>query len=331
MSAGTETRSRRSLLVGMLGGVAASTALAPDRAEAGSGPPPVKLGQSNSASSLTSISSSTTAFKGNSTGATGLLGQTSSGSGFGVNGINTGSSGNRIGVRGSAATNGIGVYGIAPRGVFGDASAPNGTGVVAQNSKTTGSGAGLRAFAFAPQADAVSAENSADGGSGRAIHATSSTDTTVRVENVAGDPSAVGLVVSSTGSGVESKGRLGLFGQTDTTNTGFSAGVRGVADKPNHRGGSFLNSDATGFALEAEGGVKVAGAAGKATIGAGEDSTTVTPGAPVRTSSIVLATLQSDPGGGETLARVVVGATNFTIHLTGDATTQCTVGWMILN
>jgi hypothetical protein len=57
----------------------------------------------------------------------------------------------------------------------------------------------------------------------------------------------------------------------------------------------------------------------------------VTPAIPFRSNSFVVATLQSDPGSGRTVARVVVGAASFTIHLTGNASADCTVGWIMAN
>jgi hypothetical protein len=45
----------------------------------------------------------------------------------------------------------------------------------------------------------------------------------------------------------------------------------------------------------------------------------------------VVATLQSDPGGGRLLSRVDVGTNNFTIRLTGNTTQACTVGWILVN
>jgi len=95
-------------------------------------------------------------------------------------------------------------------------------------------------------------------------------------------------------------------------------------------GGSFQNLNAEGTSLEVTGGLSFTGASGKATISNGADSVTVNPDAPVRNSSIVLATLQ---GGdvGVAVERVDVGANTFTIHLTGNAGAQCVVGWLILN
>ena len=109
-------------------------------------------------------------------------------------------------------------------------------------------------------------------------------------------------------------------------------GVRGFAASDDHIAVSGTHSGA-GFALETIGGIST-NSAGKATIASGSSSVTVSPTqAPVSANTLVLATLQSDPGAAQTVSRVDVndGSDNFTIRLTGNATQSCTVGWVILN
>ena len=116
-----EVRSRRGLFAAALGGLGALVAdrlIRPDATDAANGDT-VKVGQAKSGSALTSISSSSSGFKGKSTGTglSGVIGESTSGTGFGVNGFNNASGG--TGVRGGGGSNGIGVYGIGPRGVVG--------------------------------------------------------------------------------------------------------------------------------------------------------------------------------------------------------------------
>lgn len=354
-AAGQEVRSRRALLAGSIGGLAALALDAfgrPRITEAANGDT-VKVGQGRTGSATTSItSSSITAFLGvSSTGGAravrglasatsgdgmGVHGESKSGAGAGVNGFNAATSGVPVGVRGVSTGPGIGVYGFAGRGVLGEASTAGGSGVVAKNTASTGSGRALTALAFSPSAEAIYAENSGDNGSGHAIHATSSTLTTVLVDNVSADPTAVGLAVTAPDIGVETSGRIGVLGEVRTTTNavGTRSGVRGVADDPNHFGGSFANLNTQGFGLQVTAGLKLVGAAGKATIASGSNQVTVSPPAPIRNTTLVLATLQSNPGAGRTVARVEVSGsavTTFTIFLTGNTTQQCEVGWIILN
>lgn len=226
MATETESRPRRGLLAGAIGVAGAA---------------------------LKQVTSSSSAFKGKSTGSsgTGLIGETSGSTGFGVNGFNTASSGTPVGVRGAASGSGIGVFGIAARGVVGESGSPTGIGVVGKSTATTG--------------------------------------------------------------------------------TGSATGVSGEADGVKHFGGHFQNRNNNGFALRVQGGLRLEGAGGVAHIAAGANSVVVTPPIPFRSTSFVVATLQSDPGGGRTVARVVIGVSSFTILLTGKAAADCTVGWMMAN
>jgi hypothetical protein len=368
-----ESRTRRALLAGAFGGVTAVALAAfgrPYQAEAANGDT-VKVGQARSGSSLTSITSSASGFKGKSTssGGSGIIGESTSNSGFGVNGINLATGGTPIGVRGAVNPgNGIGVHGNGPRGVMGETSAPAGVGVVARNNATTGTGSGLRAFASAPGQIAAYVENSAtsDNGTGFAIHAMSTTRTAVKVENVSGtsgtghaihalsnlshavfgenlataaaSPRSSGVFGKGQEFGVEGHGgRIGVFGHIDNESPPIpnsrKSGVRGSAADPNNFGGSFGHSDPEGFGLHAQGGLKFESAAGTTSFTNAQSSKTVTPSVPLGSESIVVATFQSDPGGGVTISRVVVQplSNNFQIVLSGTPSQNCTVGWIVVN
>jgi hypothetical protein len=333
-----EVRSRRGLLAAALGGLGALVAesvVRPRQADAANGDT-VKVGQARSGSALTSITSSASGFKGKSTGAglSGVIGESTSGSGFGVNGINTASSGTPIGVRGAAGTGGIGVYGNGPRGVMGESLGAGGFGVVGKSSATTGAGNGVRALALAPGAEAIYAENSAAGGSGHAINAIASTDTVVKVENVSGSAvTNVGVFSKAINQGVWGVGKEGVYGETGATDSSVSAvGVKGEANAVNHFGGHFRNINNGGFALRVQGGLRLEGAGGLANIAAGQSSVTVTPSIPFRSGSFVVATLQSSAAGTLAVARVAMGVSSFTIHLTAAAPAGgVAVGWIMAN
>lgn len=332
-----EVRSRRDLIAAALGGAGALALGAlgrPGIAEGANGDA-VKVGQAKSGSSLTTITSSSSGFKGKGTGAgsSGIIGKSTSATGFGVNGFNNTSGG--TGVRGGAGTNGIGVYGIGPRGVVGESTGPGGFGVVAKNSSTTGTGNGLRALALAPGAEAIYAENSAPGGAGHAINAISSTDTVVKVENVSGSSvTNVGLLSKAINQGLWGIGKEGVYGETGFTAPSVSdaTGVKGEANATNHFGGHFRNINTNGFALRVQGGLRLEGAGGVANIAAGASSVVVTPAIPFRSGSFVVATLQSTTAGTLAVARVAMGVSSFTIHLTGVAPAGgVSVGWIMAN
>jgi hypothetical protein len=333
----TELRTRRGVLAGALGAVGALVvgALArPGEAEGANGDT-VKVGQAKSGSSLTSITSSSSGFKGKSTGSglSGIIGESTSGTGFGVNGVNSATNG--VGVRGAGGSGGIGVYGNGPRGVVGESNGAGGYGVVAKSTSTSGAGNGLRALAFAGGAEAIYAENSAQGGAGHAINAISATDTVVKVENVSGlTATNVGVFAKAGNQGVWGVGKEAIFGDCGGTDPSVSdaVGVKGVAQATNHFGGHFRNYNNNGFALKVQGGLRLEGAGGRANIAAGGSSVTVTPTIPFRSTSFVVATLQSTVAGTVAVARVAMGVSSFTIHLTANAPAGgVTVGWIMVN
>ncbi len=212
---------------------------------------------------------------------------------------------------GGSGSNGIGVYGIGPRGVVGESTGPGGFGVVAKSTATTGTGNGLRALAFAAGAEAIYAENSANGGAGHAINAISSTDMAVKIENVSGlTATNVGVFSKAINQGVWGIGKEGVYGETGATDPSVTnaVGVKGEANAVNHFGGHFRNFNNNGFALRVQGGLRLEGAGGMANIAAGASSVVVTPTIPFRSTSFVVATLQSSTAGTLAVARVAMGA-----------------------
>ena len=92
------------------------------------------------------------------------------------------------------------------------------------------------------------------------------------------------------------------------------------------------SSAKSGYALRTVGRVKLEKSVGIATISAGSNHVTVTPGIDVTTTSAVVATLQGSAGGKTTVHRVSVSTTGdtFTIYLTANATSSVKVAWFIL-
>lgn len=130
-------RSRRALLLGGIGGLAALAASALDRspvARAANGDT-VKVGQSHSGGAATSIQSSATAIVGSTTASSGkragVLGKASPGNGRGVMGQGP------FGVVGqTGASSGVGVMGLA--------NGSSAVGVLGKNNATTNESAGVR-------------------------------------------------------------------------------------------------------------------------------------------------------------------------------------------
>jgi hypothetical protein len=73
--------------------------------------------------------------------------------------------------------------------------------------------------------------------------------------------------------------------------------------------------------------------AGLATIAAGTNSVTVTPGFDIRATSKVIAVLQGSPGGSTVLRYVTRDTVNdrFTIRLSANATANTAVAWFVIS
>jgi hypothetical protein len=125
-------------------------------------------------------------------------------------------------------------------------------------------------------------------------------------------------------------GRSTTFDEFDEIASPLHVGVYGVSDRPGGRG--VLARSREGRALHADGRVRFS-TSGVAAIASGASSVTVTPGSRVVASAKVLATLQSDPGGGVAIAFVAIDhdANTFTIETTGAVNAETTVAWFVLD
>ena len=135
----------------------------------------------------------------------------------------------------------------------------------------------------------------------------------------------IGFSVNESGIGgvTSSSDHSGAFGVNQSTGPGVSGisnlgiGVRAVSSG--------------GTTLQADGPVKFS-TAGQATIPKNKSSAKVDIRVDVTGVSIVLATLQSDPGGGVLFSHVETnaGGNSFTVHLTGKAQKTTKVAYFLI-
>jgi hypothetical protein len=114
---------------------------------------------------------------------------------------------------------------------------------------------------------------------------------------------------------------IGVFGRSD--------GGRGVVGRT--RDGVGVNAVADdGIALRTSGRLQLNRAAGRVDLPAGSNAVSVTPDIALSDSSMVIATINGDPGNGVTVYRVSIDGDSFTIHLTGNAASAASIAWLVL-
>jgi len=337
-------RPRRAILAAALGGVAATVATAvvrPEAVRAGSDGD-VVLGASNNTAAQTAINSTANiglVVHGDNTGIWGA------GVGAGVFGISNagagvyGDSESSSGVYGvSHSGNGVGVlgYSVSGTGVYGEG--VSGTGVVGTSpsigvSGTSTTGTGMSGSSGSGVA--VSAySNATSKPAGRSWSAGDSTG--LQGHSGADSPPAAPAKTGVFGYATQDADARGVYGQS-TSGRGVygqattGQGVRGYATTGSALYGS-TSSAKSGYALRTVGRVKLEKSVGIATISAGSNHVTVSPGIDVTTTSAVVATLQGSAGGKTTVHRVSVSTTGdtFTIYLTANATSSVKAAWIIL-
>jgi hypothetical protein len=327
----TAPRSRRAILAASLGGAAAFVANALSRAtpaEAANGQT-VTVGGNFSGTTATRIGTTGDhGFWGSSPDHVGVVG--TSIDSWGVDGESTngwgvsGYSAVEIGVRGESAgslhgvagvsAGGNGVFGTGPgAGVYGDTA--GGIGVVGASN----SGFGVRGSSNAA-AGVVGASPYASLGNvpvNTGVYGVSKVDGSSR--------GVVGETTSGRGvNGIAQSGR-GVQGQATSGRGVYGYASTGTAGYFERQAGQ------SGTALRAVGPVKFDNCSGLATITAGTNAVTVTPGIDLATTSAVVATLQGDAGGATAVKRVAVNATNntFVIVLTANSTATVKVAWHV--
>lgn len=118
--------------------------------------------------------------------------------------------------------------------------------------------------------------------------------------------------------------RTGVYGHAIV-----GADSRGVWGRANAGVGVFAEAT-TGFALRADGRVKVDRASGVATIPAGARSVTVTPGLTLTAQSFVLLTPRANIGGASLWYSPEVAANRFKIRLSSPRSRPTKVAWLLL-
>ena len=333
----TTPRTRRAIVMGAIGGIAALAANAvarPLEARAAD-PNDVVLGMMNVTTSVTTIQNTAngeTAFEGTSTDdGIGVHGSSTGGPGVrgnadsaaGVEGLSTSSTG----VYGFSAS-GTGVFGTSTNGYGVHATSNNGSAFRAQSSN------GVAVTALSEAANAVAG-------------ATDATSMAAILGHSRGNSTAIfGYSSSVSGEVPDARAKTGVYGQADQDSgsrgvwgqsqkgqgvrgqTSSGRGVHGQATT----GVAVSGTATTGYALATDGRVKLDKSAGQATIAAGTSSVTVTPGIDLTSTSAVVATLNGDPGGSTVLKRVAIdtAANTFTIHLTGNTVGAIKAAWVVL-
>ena len=346
-------RSRRALLAASLGGLAALAAQAlgrplPVRAEGETIHVGDEISTATSVTKIMNTVNNDVVLAGRSTGSgDGVYG--SSNRGYGVRGHCSSSAG----VRGDSDSVGVSGYSGSGYGVEG----------------TSDSSFGVRAYsitytalrAVSPMRDGIFASTDAAGRSG--CYATGSvagayglfgrnTATTAMGYLAGGSVGAAGWspgqsgVVGSSGAGAPAApAKTGVYGSAaqDSTAHGVAGqttaghGLDGVATSGHGVHGAagagvgvYATADPDGRALHAEGRVSFK-TAGSATIASGTKSKVVTPGVDLTPASLVLVTLQGNPGA-TVLHRVAVDVTadTFTVYLTANATAATRFAWFVI-
>lgn len=317
-------RSRRSILFAAAGAVAGAvgSSLARPEAAAAANGQPVLLGQANSASASTRVS-------------------TTAGNGLEVESILAGTTAIR------AAGSGIGgqfsAHGEGGRGVLATSFSTNGSGVAVDTAAhgatgicvrgiSYGTGKTIGALFLGNSTVSIGVSGASAGGTGMVGKSvtTSGVEPAVPVKTgvygyADNDSTALGVMgESKVGVGVKGKATSGS-GVYGTSQTGYGV----IAHSVGGTAAYFSTSAATiGTALHTVGRVKFDKSVGLATIAAGTKSVVVVPGIDVAASAAAVATLQGSAGGA-TVAYVAVDATNnrLTIYLTKNATVSVKVAW----
>lgn len=362
-------RSRRTLLAGGLGGLAALAVQAlgrPASVSAADGQTVVVGGEYDSSSptkitngsagdpgiAIWGASNQSVGVYGSSSGSAGVVGETSNGNG--VHGFGTSAGvrgeGSNYGVRGSglvgvagSSDTGVGVQGVGAIGVQAQGSeaairvvSVPPTGVEAygwQRAIYANSTVGHGIVALTAEASKQAVLGLASGTTqGTAIYGYSGTGTEPTAPTRTGVYGYAAQGGDSRGVFGRTTGGQGVRGQATS---GY--GVRGVAEKGSGVGGYATSGigvhgeATTGYALRTTGRVAFDKSAGTATIASGTNSVLVTPGIDLTSTSTVLATLQGSAGGTTTVHRVSINTTTnqFRIHLTANATASVKVGWFV--
>jgi hypothetical protein len=299
----TTPASRRVLLAGTVGGLAALAAHALGRPIATNASTAVLLGENNTSNSTTKITNPNgagTALAGYVTGSgTALVGESDSGTGvYGTSSF--------MGVKGTS-TSGYAVFGYSKSGYGVAGTTVSGKGVIGSSAsgngvygETSSSAAGMRG-------------NSESG---------------VGVYGASGfGAPGVKLKAGVYGWGPATTGLAPSYGVIGKSASALGIGVLGSCDE----GTGVSAASKTGRALNVAGRVEFK-TSGIATIGAGATDQIVDPGVPIKVGTRILVTLLGSAGGTTVLSHVAkdLSDNTFKVVLTGPSVRACSFSWFVI-
>lgn len=253
-----------------------------------------------------------------------------------------------IGLRGQVVGSGQGVYGLAPaitasitQGVYGNSYSSSGRGVEGKASASSGTTYGVLGMANSVNGYGVYGQGGigVKGWSNEAGKPALVGHSYAGVTGVLGHSGSSSLPTPPDKTGVygratQDSGSRGVHGYSTSGRGvyGQATGGTGVYGYASTGRGGYFTAGATGTALEVNGRLKVSGAAGLETLTAGNSSLVVTPGVDIVSSSKILVTIEGNPGAGVTLHRVAksTSADTFTVYLTGAASSDVKVGYLVI-
>jgi hypothetical protein len=186
-------------------------------------------------------------------------------------------------------------------------------------------------------ANYVEADASTEG-EGPSIFGRCTVGTGVMGETTSGGPGVLGISDQNAGvrgESLQSAGVRAVGGPNGVFATATSIAVRGVTSSgigvsgTSGSGVGVRADSSTGIALQAIGRVRFDKSSGRATIQAGQNQVTVSPGFSLEQSR-VLATLIGNPGGATTIQYVSLSSQSFTVHLTANAASRVVVSWFVI-
>jgi hypothetical protein len=312
---GADLRTRRAVIGGALGAVAAFAAGAiarPSPVEATTDSQAVHKGVVNSTSAITTISNS---------------------SGSAIKGVANTSSQNKAGVIGvSSSPHASGIFGQGVFGVSGFGSGTTGAGTIGSSSMPGGAGAQGINQSTSGEAAGVKGESKSSAGIG--VLGTASSATGSNRRGVVGRGAEAGVVGDGGDVGVLGLGEaVGIEGDvTNPDGVAVAGDVSGLG--PSAVGGSFIGGGANhSLALRADGPVRFPASSGIATIPSGQTNVNVT-GVYVPVGSKILATLMELPGIGNHATLQIAARlndTSFELLLTGAPDNSVKVAWFVIN
>ena len=290
----TGSRSRRALLAGGLGGLAAWAVSAIGRANPvrGADGDVIHVGDQLTATSRTQLTNTTNTIPVFSAQST---------SGQAIYGI----SGTYVGVTGSS-TSSTGVTGLST----------SGDGVYGQ----TTAGTGVRGYSQ----QSIGVSGSSDASDKPAIRGWQSANGTAILgfsNDGAADPPPARAKTGVYGQATQDSNSRGVWGRSNA-----GQGVRGQATS----GAGLFGTATSGYAIRGAGRLRLDKISGVASVAAGSTVVTVTPGVDVNASSFLLLTPKANLGGRDLWFTTDPANDRFTIHLSSARSSATRIAWLLI-